>query len=417
MILFKQLSVPNERSMIPGTPYEEIRCDGDNDNLNDYEENYNPEGFGWEHYSLKTPLAWEITTGKSTIVHQAPDNFYPYKEYEVDNDPTPLWRDYLPFVNSNSSVPHDIEVRSSLSGPGNWLFFDGNNLGDTPDPFYKNETPIYFISATNFNLLGADEWIKGFKFICHIECFDGLHPNVFSPTEEIPHDDFEGIEDINNYLLQHPEVQDYLKTRAPGKKAGKAMFLMFDEKTEKLAKQQGLEIMFPSAKMRTFMDNKVNTNRIADKAGVPCVPNVLTKVKSYSHLQEVSKDLGNDLVIQTPFGDSGHTTFFISNEEEFKKHEEEIIKEKEVNKVNLDPNFEFADTNMENNSFPKTEQVSEFDSFKENNTLLVLSGLEKRMFKKLSKIGFIEKKGSVAGHSQRKNYYFPFFYAYPIRYA
>ena len=205
-----------------------------------------------------------------------------------------------------------------------------NGVADIRRFFYKNETPIYFISATNFNLLGADEWIKGFKFICHIECFDGLHPNVFSPSTEIPHDDFESIEDINNYLLQHPEVQDYLKTRSKGKKAGKVMFLMFDAETEKLAKKQGLEIMFPSAKMRTFMDNKVNTNRIAEKAGVPCVPYVLSQVKNYKHLGEVSKSLGNDLVIQTPFGDSGHTTFFISNEEEFKKHEEEIVKEKEV---------------------------------------------------------------------------------------
>ena len=31
--------------------------------------------------------------------------------------------------------------------------------------FYRNETPIYFISATNFNLLGADEWVRKFKFI------------------------------------------------------------------------------------------------------------------------------------------------------------------------------------------------------------------------------------------------------------
>ena len=196
--------------------------------------------------------------------------------------------------------------------------------------FYKNEVPLYFISATNFNLLGADEWIKGFKFICHIECFDGQHPNVFSPKEEIPHDEFTSIEDINNYLLQHPEVQDYLKTRKKGKDTGKAMFLMFDEKTEKLAKKLGLEVMFPTAKMRTFMDNKVNTNRIAEKAGVACVPYVLTPVKDYAHLNKVSKKLGTDLVIQTPFGDSGHTTFFISNEEEFKKHEEEIVKEKEV---------------------------------------------------------------------------------------
>ena len=205
-----------------------------------------------------------------------------------------------------------------------------NGVPDIRRYFYKNEVPLYFISATNFNMLGADEWIKGFKFICHIECFDGEHPNVFSPKEEIPHDEFTSIEDINNYLLQHPEVQDYLKTRKKGKGAGKCMFLMFDEKTEKLAKKLGLEIMFPSAKMRTFMDNKVNTNRIAEKAGVPCVPYVLTPVKDYTHLNKVSKQLGTDLVIQTPFGDSGHTTFFISNEEEFNKHAEEIVKEKEV---------------------------------------------------------------------------------------
>ncbi len=196
--------------------------------------------------------------------------------------------------------------------------------------FYKNETPLYFISATNFNMLGADEWIKGFKFICHIECFDGLHPNVFSPKEEMPHDEFTSIEDINNYLLQHPEVKDYLNRRKNGNDAGKAMFLMFDEKTEELAEKLGLQIMLPSAKMRTFMDNKVNTNRIAEKAGVPCVPYVLSPVTNYAQLSKVSKALGTDLVIQTPFGDSGHTTFFISNEEEFKKHEDEIVKEKEV---------------------------------------------------------------------------------------
>jgi hypothetical protein len=197
--------------------------------------------------------------------------------------------------------------------------------------FYKNEEPIYFISATNFNLLGADEWIKGFKFICHIECFNGQHPNVFSPQAEIPHDEFESIEDINNYLLQHPEVQEFISLRAKGKKkAGKVMFLMFDAKTEALCKKLGLEIMFPSAKMRTDMDNKVNTNRIAEKAGVKCVPYVLSQVKDYLHLGVVSKKLGTDLVIQTPFGDSGHTTFFISNEAEYAKHAEEIEAEKEV---------------------------------------------------------------------------------------
>jgi len=78
------------------------------------------------------------------------------------------------------------------------------------------------------------------------------------------------------------------------------------------------------------MDNKVNTNRVAEKAQVPCVPYVLSPVHDYDHLLKVSKKLGNDLVVQTPYGDSGHTTFFISNEDEFNEHADEIINEDEV---------------------------------------------------------------------------------------
>jgi hypothetical protein len=195
--------------------------------------------------------------------------------------------------------------------------------------FYRNETPIYFVSATNFNLLGADEWIKGFKFITYIECFDGLHPNLMSPQEEEPHEEFESIEDINNYLLSHAEVKEFIASRTVDGDAGKVLFLMFDEKTEQLAKELGLEVMFPSAAMREGLDNKVNTNRVAEKAGVPCVPYVLSPVTDYAQLQRVSKSLGNDLVIQTPFGDSGHTTFFITNEKEYNKHASEIEAESE----------------------------------------------------------------------------------------
>lgn len=204
------------------------------------------------------------------------------------------------------------------------------SISDIRRYFLANETPIYFISATNFNLLGADEWISNFKFICYIDSFEGKHPNVFSPEAELPHDEFTGIEDINNYLLQHPEVINYIKSRAVNGNMGKVIFLMFDEKTEALAKALGLEVCMPSAQLRSFLDNKVNTNRVAEKAGVACVPYVLSNVKDYAHLKKVAAHLGSDLVVQTPFGDSGHTTFFISNEEEYNKHKHEIENEKEV---------------------------------------------------------------------------------------
>jgi hypothetical protein len=57
---------------------------------------------------------------------------------------------------------------------------------------------------------------------------------------------------------------------------------------------------------------------------------VLAKVGSWAELQEVATPLGSDLVVQTAYGDSGHTTFFISNEEEYRKHADEIAAEPEV---------------------------------------------------------------------------------------
>ena len=92
---------------------------------------------------------------------------------------------------------------------------------------------MYFLSATNFNLLGADEWVRSFKFINYIDCFDGQHPSVFVP-EEPPHEPFDSIEDISNYLLEHKAVADYVTCRGPGK----VMSLMFDEKTEELAQNR-----------------------------------------------------------------------------------------------------------------------------------------------------------------------------------
>jgi len=194
--------------------------------------------------------------------------------------------------------------------------------------FHRNERPIYFISATNFNLAGMDERVPHFKFINYIDCFDGRHPNVLVP-KEAPHAEFESIEDITNYLLEHKEVVDYVRGRG-GKPV--ATFLMFDDKTEALCKELGIEVWFPPAALRNRCDNKMETVRIGNKAGVPSVPNALSKVESYAQLRSVCNDakIGHDIVIQTAFGDSGHTTFFIANEDDFNKHKDEIVGESEV---------------------------------------------------------------------------------------
>ncbi|MER9934104.1 hypothetical protein [Mesorhizobium sp. M0088] len=48
-------------------------------------------------------------------------------------------------------------------------------MSDLRVVMHRNERPICFISATNFNLLGIDQWVRNFKFISYIDCFDGRH--------------------------------------------------------------------------------------------------------------------------------------------------------------------------------------------------------------------------------------------------
>ena len=195
--------------------------------------------------------------------------------------------------------------------------------------FRTNETPIYFVSATAFNLLGIDRWVRNFRFVNYYDSFDGWHPNVFVPKEQTPRA-FGSIEEIVNYLLGHKEVADLIASRAvggaAGRGAGKAAFLMFDEETEELARELGLEVAFPSAALRHRLDSKIETTRLGNDAGVPSVPNAMGLGTTYRELIALADGagLGHDLVVQTPYGDSGQTTFFIARERDWKRDEKKI---------------------------------------------------------------------------------------------
>ncbi len=191
--------------------------------------------------------------------------------------------------------------------------------------FRTNETPIYFVSATAFNLLGIDRWVRRLEYVNYYDSFDGHHPNVFVPTHVAP-PAFDSIEEICNYLLGHKEVVDRIAANGG---AGKAVFLMFDEQTEASAREAGLEVAFPSAALRNRLDSKIVTTELGNEAGVPSVPNVLGHASSYGvlHALSASTGLGHDLVVQTPYGDSGQTTFFIASEADWNAHADKLAGE------------------------------------------------------------------------------------------
>ena len=185
--------------------------------------------------------------------------------------------------------------------------------------FRTNRTPIYFISPTAFNLLGIDRWVRGFSYVNYFDSFAGAHPQVFVPQER-PYREFTSIEDINNYLLSHKEVLDHVA-------GGLALFVFFDEETEKLCEEIGLKIALPSAELRHRLDSKIVTTQLGNEAGVPSVPNRLGRASNYDELLELAEGLGDDLVVQTPYGDSGKTTFFIRGQRDWDAHAEDLVDE------------------------------------------------------------------------------------------
>src|SRR6478735_5104422 len=200
-----------------------------------------------------------------------------------------------------------------------------NGISEIRTFFRTNTQPIYFFGPTAFNLLGIDRWVRNFQYLVYYDSWDGAHPRVFAPKNQ-PYVEFESSEQINNYLLRDPEVQAYLK-----KRGGTPMIVMvfFDEETEEICRELGYNLIMPSDELRRRLDSKIVTTQLGNEAGAASVPNVLGTAKSWTALRHLSvaHGLGTDLVVQTPYGDSGKTTFFIKSKADFDAVAEDIVGE------------------------------------------------------------------------------------------
>jgi D-alanine-D-alanine ligase-like ATP-grasp enzyme len=199
------------------------------------------------------------------------------------------------------------------------------NISEIRHFFRTNDVPIYFLGATPFNLLGLDRWVRNLWFVSYYDGWDGAHPRVFSPKIK-PYVEFDGGEEINNWLLHNAEVRAFMsRALAPGVRPKIAM-VFFNEETEAICDELGYDLILPSSRLREHLDSKLVTTRLGNEARVPSVPNVLTKVDDFAGLMQAAAKakLGDDLVVQTAYGDSGKTTFFVNTEADWAKYGKEI---------------------------------------------------------------------------------------------
>jgi hypothetical protein len=214
------------------------------------------------------------------------------------------------------------------------------NISEVRHFFRTNDVPIYFFGATPFNLLGLDRWVRSFSYITYYDGWDGAHPRVFTPSHK-PYQEFSSGEEINNWLLTNPEVRARIDAAAPRGVRPKIAMVFFDSETEDICRELGYDLILPPAGLRQQLDSKIVTTRLGNEAGAPSVPNVLTRVDDWAGLTAAAEKagLGDELVVQTPYGDSGKTTFFISSEADWRKHSVDIVGEeiKVMRRINNRP--------------------------------------------------------------------------------
>lgn len=202
-----------------------------------------------------------------------------------------------------------------------------SGLSEIRSHFFRDPTPTWYVCATPYTLLGMDEWVRGFRFITHADCFDGLHPRVMTAASGLPRVfPYGTLEEMNAEILRRPDVQAHIRSYGPGRIA----MLLFDEDAEELCRELDLQLLFPPAELRRRVDDKVEATRLGNLAQVPSVPNALGRVHSWEELRALAGHLGDDLVIQTPFGDSGSTTFFVSSPADLAKCLPTLQAEREV---------------------------------------------------------------------------------------
>lgn len=225
-----------------------------------------------------------------------------------------------------ATVGTDAAFASTV--PAETVLHTVRNISEVRHFFRTNDVPIFFIGATPFNLLGLDRWVRNFTYISYYDAWDGAHPRIFTPVHK-PYREFGSGEEINNWLLLNAEVRARMtKDLRPGTRPKVAM-VFFDEETQQICDELGYDLILPSAELRSRLDSKIVTTQMGNEAGVPSVPNVLTKGSDWKALRKAADTagLGDELVVQTPYGDSGKTTYFINNESDWDKHSAEIVDE------------------------------------------------------------------------------------------
>ena len=180
------------------------------------------------------------------------------------------------------------------------------------------DQPVFYVNRSASNTVGLDRTLKNFFYVSLVDSWDHRNPNAFTPSNA-PVIEVGDFDQTIHWLLRNREVQEFIRLNTPEGKRPFIALMRFSRETEAICRELGYEIIMPSADLRTRLDSKIVTTELGNSVGVPSAPNILTTVSGYAELTAAAEaaGLGESLVIQLPYGDSGATTYFVENADDW----------------------------------------------------------------------------------------------------
>jgi hypothetical protein len=201
-------------------------------------------------------------------------------------------------------------------------------ISDIRNVLQDERAEIFFIGPTAFNLLGIDRWVRNFGYIVYYD--SGIPATLGYSHGQPSHTSNSGAaRRSTTTCCVIVKCSEYVASRSSTAARPMVAMVFFDEETEKICRELEYNLILPQMSCGDGSIPRSSRRGSGRRLARPSVPNVLGRADSYQTLNELADDagLGFDLVVQTPYGDSGKTTFFITSEVEWDRDSENIIGE------------------------------------------------------------------------------------------
>lgn len=167
----------------------------------------------------------------------------------------------------------------------------------------------FFIAASDYPMLGMSDVLSDFQFITLYG--DGAH--CLNPLD-IDRDHQGDFYKISNSLISSPSLKSTLSSY---QQKAMALFVMYDQKTIELTQSLGLIFGHSDIELRDTFDHKLKMAQFAQTLKIPITQQLHITTSHRPTYSEASKILGDNIIIQHPFGSSGMTTFRVKNNDEW----------------------------------------------------------------------------------------------------